>query len=184
MNRNNLFPCITPESYLAECGRGNYVAWDLGQSLVTMLWTDQGGVLKSVTPTDLESIDVSAEDAFSLALENLNSTLNDGAIPFEQVGFPDNEAILVVGPHWLASALALHGGMHEFVARQVGSDEIGIVIPERDRAIFFSRDCSAFVKKAVKNIASDMSLASHKGFGVKTFDFSIEGTTPAQDTSA
>ncbi len=183
MSPSNLFPCVTPESYLAECGKGNYVAWGLGHGLVTMLWADHGVVIKSVSPADLESMDVSAEDAFSLAIQNLNRILNDGAIPFEQVGFPDNEAIVVAGPHWLASALALHGGLHGFVAEQVGSNEISMVIPERDRAVFFSRNCSAFVRNAVKNIAFDMSLASQKGFGVNLFAFSIEGATPVQDES-
>lgn len=48
MNRDNIFPCITPESYLGEVGKGNYVAWDLGHSLVTMLWTDQGSLVTRV----------------------------------------------------------------------------------------------------------------------------------------
>jgi hypothetical protein len=71
---------------------------------------------------------------------------------------PGSETILVAGPHWLASALVLHGGLHGFVAEQVGCQDIRVVIPERDRAIFFSGVCSAFVRNAVKNIASDMSL--------------------------
>lgn len=182
MKRNNIFPCITPESYLVEAGTGNYVAWDLGHGLVTMLWTDQDGdVVKSISPADLQSIGLSAEDAFNSAFENLNQLLNQGAIPFEQVGFPGNETILVAGPHWLASALVLHGGLHGFVAEQVGSQQVRVVIPERDRVIFFSRECSAFVRDAVKTIASDMSLASRKGFAAKAFEYSIDAATPAAE---
>jgi hypothetical protein len=56
------------------------------------------------------------------------------------------------------------------------------VIPERDRAIFFARECSSFVRDAVKNIASDMSLASsRKRFGAKAFEYSIEATTPVDE---
>jgi hypothetical protein len=115
---------------------------------------------------------LAVDEAFDLALGNLHAVLEQRSIPFVQLGFDPGEFIVVAGPHWLASALVLHGGLHEFVAAQVEAQEVHVVLPERDHAVFFSQACSEVVKNAVKAIAHDKRSVARKPFGPNLFEYS------------
>jgi len=175
---DNIFPAVTPEGYLEELGKGSYVAWDLGHDLALMLWQDQGSVIKSVSPSDLAGFGLQDDDLWNLSFQNLNRVVNNGDIKIEAVGFPGDETVVVAGPHWLASSLVLHGGLHAFISEQIGSQDLMAVVPDREMAVFFSNNCSAQLRSSVESICADIVRASRKPFGWRLFSYSTEGAQP------
>ncbi|WP_306475756.1 hypothetical protein [Methyloversatilis sp.] len=177
---DHIYPVVCHESYLSELGEGNYFAADFGHDLALLLWHDHGGTLKLVTPSELSTLGVSKADLWNHAFENFNRALNQGQINFDLVGFPNDEKILVAGPHWLASTLAIHEGLYPFVAEQIGSPEVLVVVPAREKAIFFSKRCSLSLRSAVEAIAEDVARASLKPFGWRLLSLSQDGAEAIQ----
>lgn len=172
-----VFPCLTHESYLHE-GKDGIVTMPLGHGLVTMLWLDQGSVLKNVSTADFQKLGLDEDGAWNLAFENLNRALNDGQFHFEVVGFTDGEKILVARGHWLTATLMLHGGLYTFVSEQLRTDEICAAAPHREMLIFFGRNCSVHIRTAVGGIFKDAQAESRKPFQFGIFKFSEQATEP------
>lgn len=177
---DHIYPVVCHENYLNELGESNYFAADFAADLALVLWHDKGDIAKMVAPAELATLGVSKADLWNHAFENLNRELNQGQIHFDVVGFPNDEKILVAGPHWLASTLAIHEGLYPFVADQIGSPDILVVVPAREKAIFFPKSCSPSLLSAVQAIAGDVAKASLKPFGWRLLSFSQDGAEAVQ----
>lgn len=175
---NRIYPCVVHENYLAEIGKGNYFACDFGHDLVVMLIEDHGTMTRSISPEELSSLGLSEDGLWDTAFENLGRSLNSGEIPFNVLGFPGGESIVIAGPHWLASMTAFQTGLHQFVAEQLNSTEIAVMVPCRENAIFFPEHCSAFLRSKVDLIGKDSALESRKPFGPRFFKYRPDGAQP------
>jgi hypothetical protein len=178
MDPRHIFPCITHETHFEGGRDDSFVSRSLGHDLVTMLWSDVGKVIGSVSRAGLAAISLSEEEAWSLALENLHRLLKEGAIPLVRAEYSEGQAVVSAGAHWLASALVLHGGLHELIAEQLGTQDVHVVLPSRDHAIFFSGSCSPGVREEVRRVAAEMASHSRTPFGENLFAYSGVGVQP------
>jgi hypothetical protein len=178
MDPRHIFPCVTHETHFEGGRDDSFVSRDLGHDLVTMLWSDVGKVIGSVSRNGLAAMSLSEEEAWSLALENLHRALQQGHIPLVRAEYPHGQAVVSAGAHWLASALVLHGGLHELIAEQVGSNDILVVLPARDHVIFFPARAPAPVREEVRRVAADMASHSRTPFGENLFTYSSQGVQP------
>jgi hypothetical protein len=178
MDPRHIFPCIAHETHF-EGGRDHsFVTRDLGHGLVTMLWSDVGKVIGSVSRAGLAAMSLPEGRAWNLALENLHRVLQEGVIPLVRAEYSQEQAVVSAGAHWLASALVLHGGLHELIAEQLGTQNVHVVLPARDHALFFAGTCSPQVREEVHRVAADMASHSRTPFGENLFAYSGLGVQP------
>jgi hypothetical protein len=184
LDLRHIFPCVTHETHFDGGRDVSFVSRDLGHELVTMLWSDMGKVIGSVSRAGLEAMNLPEEEAWGLALANLHRELQEGAIPLVRAEYSQGEAVVSAGAHWLASALVLHGGLHELIAEQVGTPDLLVMLPSRDHALFFPHHGSAHLREEVQRVAADMASHSRTPFGENLFVYSGRGVEPVQAAAA
>lgn len=174
-----IFPCVTHEERFDGVTDESFVVRPLGHGLVAVLWAFVGHVIGAVSRAGLAQLEIPEADAWDLALENLHRVIQEGEIQLVRAQWPQSQAVVCAGPHWLASALVLHSGFHELVAEQVASEEIYVALPARDHALFFPKASWPHVKEEVRRVAHGMASHSREPFGENLFIFSPAGVRPA-----
>jgi hypothetical protein len=175
IERDHIYPYIAPESYLEVLGKGSYVAWDLGQGLVTMLCEGRGSVVGSLTPHDLASIGLDADAAYTVSLENLHRWVSSDDFVFGVLTFDSGEKVIVIENHWLSSAVALHGGVYKLAAEVLGQSALHIALPSRDNAVILPSLTLTTVSDKLYTLVDELSRRSRKPFGRKLFAFTESG---------
>lgn len=99
-----LYPCVVPKSWVQRAGESSLVGFQFSDEVRVVLVVDDEDALRPVNPADLESIEVSPEQAFSLATDNLGVAWQRGAFEFVAETLKDGTRIALSMGNWMAPA--------------------------------------------------------------------------------
>jgi hypothetical protein len=99
-----LYPCVVPKSWVQRAGESSLVGFQFCDEVRVVLVVDADDALRPVNPADLEALDVSPEQAFSLATDNLGIAWQRGAFEFVAETLKDGTRIALAQGNWMAPA--------------------------------------------------------------------------------
>lgn len=99
-----LYPCVVPKSWVQRTGEASLVGFQFSDEVRVILVVDSDDALRPVNPADLEALDISPEQAFSLATDNLGVAWQRGAFEFVAETLKDGTRIAVSQGNWMAPA--------------------------------------------------------------------------------
>jgi hypothetical protein len=167
---NTIYPYVAPETYLDELGKGNYVAWDYGQGLVTMLVSDIGpGGVRSIAPNELEPLGLSGDEAWGISFQNLNRTFNANELTLKFGALTSGVEAFIICDHWLASAFTLHPACFECAGEALKSEDLRLLVPSRDNAFVIRGADFNPTDGALKELYGELQGLSRKPFAFNVF---------------
>jgi hypothetical protein len=176
-DRTQLVLCVTHQAYLEQLGKASCVTWELGNELHYMLWKDLKGTAANVRPDELQSLQLDEDAAFNSAYENVYRRM--GEINFGTVcsSSGKKEAVLI-GPHWLASALLLDTSTFKHCCNELASEDLYAVVPERDTLIVYPKAASDTTKSIVRDLVANVEREARKPWGRRLFSYTPKGAEP------
>jgi len=99
-----LYPCVVPKSWVQRTGEASLVSFQFSDDVRVVLVVDSEDALRPVNPADLEALEVSPEEAFSLATDNLGVAWQRGAFEFVAETLKDGTRIAMSQGNWMAPA--------------------------------------------------------------------------------
>ena len=173
---STIFPYVAPESYLDDLGKGNYVAWDYGQGLVTMLVSDIGpGGVRSIGPSELEPLGLSHDQAWGTSFQNLNRLFNADEITLKFGALTSGVEAFIICQHWAASAFTLHPACFECASEALKSEDLRLLVPSRDNAFVVRASDFSRTDPALLELFGELQGMSRKPFAFNVFRFTREG---------
>jgi hypothetical protein len=138
MQANSIYPSIVSKPYL-QYQRQEDFALPIGHDAYIVLFKELRGLAGNVTADDLAALRLTAEQAYSIALENLERLFKEGAIKAQKISDgPGGKPFIVVAGHWDAAAVVLLPRFSEFVAKNLGQTDICLSIPRQGIALAFT----------------------------------------------
>lgn len=175
ITRENVFLYVVPESYLDEIGDGAYVAWDYGQGLITTLAGDIGSSIRGISPTELESLGLSEDETWGVALHNVDRLFRNGEFQFKLGSLTSGVDAFIVCNHWLASAFTLHPACFGLAHEALETDNLKVLLPSRDNAIIVRSADYSPEDLALRELYAELQSTSRKPFIFNAFKLTADG---------
>ena len=137
MQTESLYPYIVPKAYL-QYQRPEDFARSLGHDVYVVLMKELRGVAGNVTANELSSLKLSADEAYAIALGNLEKLFKGGIIKAQK--FPDGPSgkpFIVIAGHWDAAAVPLLDRFADFAKKNIGQEEVWLSIPRQGISLVF-----------------------------------------------
>ena len=99
-----IFPYVVGQSWVEYAGEDALVTWQFSDDVCLVLVVDDVGTVRNVRPEDLAGVNVSPEEAFGLAAENLAKAYQAQAFEFGVAELIDGLPIGMVKGSWMAPA--------------------------------------------------------------------------------
>jgi hypothetical protein len=117
----------------------------LGNGIRATVVVDVDGMVRSLTPDDLQELGMPWERVRVRALENLDRLAKENTLGVHlfETG-PGGQPFIVVDGHWDAAALILSPKFRSVAVRALGSDDLCVSIPHRDVMLVFPKGDRAF----------------------------------------
>ena len=173
-----VFPCIVPERYLTEVGASNCIHRPFGNGLLAMLVIDAGNSIRSLSPGEIGALVESLDDAWDLAIYNLDQKFQRQEVVVNVVAYPSGEKAAFIGPTYLAPALLLHPGAFAWLGQLLGAEDLVATVPERDAAFVYSSSAAGDVLAGAEKFAAEAAANSRKPYGRNLFRLGGAGVEP------
>ncbi len=177
MQTDSLYPYIVPKDYL-QYQKPEDFARGLGHDVYAVLMKELGGVAGNVTANELSSLKLSSDEAYTIALRNLEKLFKGGIIKAQRFADgPSGKPFIVVAGHWDAAAVALLAGFADFAKRNTGQEDVWLSIPRQGISLVFPAG-DATHRAAVQGFVKEHEGNARKPITLGLFTFQGASLTP------
>lgn len=159
----SMYPYVVPASWIEHVTPDAVISSPFSDDVHMVLVVDCQGAVRNVRPEELESIGCSAEDAFTIAAENLGAAWRAGQFNFGIATLLDGVEIGGARGNWMAPAGALIlGNFYNTLVEHFGTTEFAAVALNQETLFAFPTDPATLASASLRQALEDEFRNHHK----------------------
>ncbi|WP_269532850.1 hypothetical protein [Chitinimonas sp. BJYL2] len=156
-----LFPYVVPSSWVENIGVNSLISWRISDDVHVTLVFDANGAVMNARPADLDALNVSEEEAFDIATQNLTKAWEREEFDIGSATLLDGVQIGYARGNWMAPAAGLIlGGFYGALNHQFGCTDFAAVAPNQECLFAFPTDELTLASKSLR-LAIDDEFEGH-----------------------
>ncbi len=145
LNPAKIYPYVIPTDYLVHQRAGpEGLTYPLGHGLHVTLVHDLDGLARNVLGEELAAAKLTPEQAPARARENLATLVESGAVTIRRFNGPQGKPFIIFTDHWLAASCVLLPDLRTLAAKNLGTEDFCVCLPQRDSMLLFPVANEAF----------------------------------------
>lgn len=152
----SVYPYVVPKSWIDYTSPDAVVSFPFSDEVHMILVVDGQGTVRNVRPEDLDSINHSKDDAFTIAAENLGAAWNSDQFQFGIATLLDGVEIGGSRGNWMAPAGALIlGNFYQALAEHFNCSEFAAVAVNQQFLLAFPTDPRTLESASLRQAIDD-----------------------------